>query len=75
MNLGEYRRDYYRKKYHTDADFREMKKTKNRNHYKRLTVTCKSCGERRSKASLDKENIPYEDDNFYCNKCPQIIMD
>jgi len=50
-DLRDYRRTYYKRKYHNDEEYREKKKVTNRERYARKTKDCQQCGCRMIKES------------------------
>ena len=67
-HLKKYRREYYRKKYNTDEEYKESKKSYNKKTYINKCVKCTKCFKRFKTAELDDLNINYSD-NFICDEC------
>lgn len=67
-----YARDYYRKRYNTDAEFREAKKIYIKSKYVYTTMKCTKCFARYKMDFLDTINYEYnknEPNTFVCPNC------
>ena len=72
-DLKTYRREYYRKLYHTNEEYKEAKKQYNKKLYVNKTVRCIKCFQRNNIDELKNNNIDFDKENFTCNNCKNKI--
>ena len=68
-DLKTYRREYYRRLYHTNQVYKEHKKLYNKALYIHKTIRCKDCFKRQRYEDLENINYEYDKENFLCPNC------
>jgi len=67
-----YARNYYRKLYHTNEEFRENKKSYNRQFNAKLTIRCLKCFRRNKLDELKAMHYEFDENEFVCPECLEI---
>jgi len=70
-NAKAYRAQYYKKKYHSDENYRQMILAAMKKKYVPITIRCSKCNLRIKKSDLSKEQQDKQLDSstFECNTC------
>lgn len=68
-DMKTYRREYYRKLYHTNIEYKEKKKEYNKKFYTIKTIRCVECFRRNNLQSLKDMDFTYDEKNFICPNC------
>lgn len=68
-DLKTYRREYYRRLYHTNPEYKEHKKSYNKALYEHKTIRCVECFKRQKYDDLKLMNYKYNEEHFLCPNC------
>lgn len=68
-DLKVYRREYYRRLYHSNPEYKEMKKKYNNDLYVHKTIRCVECYKRHKFEELTAMDYKFDKDKFVCPSC------